>query len=475
VVEVESVTANSTVIWTPQEGPQDTFIRCPALEAFYGGSVGGGKSDALLGDYSRGCELGSGWVGVLFRRNFPDMDDIIRRSHEIFGPVYGSKCYSASKYQWNFPSGAILQFRSLEKDTDVYKYQGQQYSWIGFDELTQWPTPFCYTYLFSRLRSAKGMKVRMRCASNPGGPGHAWVKQRFLDPMPQNTGLRVTTKSGGAYWRVFIRARLEDNKILMDNDPGYGDRVYEVHDPVLAHALRTGDWNILAGAAFPEFDTRLHVIDNAPMPQERPIRRSMDWGFKTPYGCTWGFAYDGDLIIGGELYGWSGTPNVGTEESPEEVKRKIANFEAMNEIYVPVGLLDNQCWAEHGYKSEIVRLLSSEGPHDMNPLSWKPWEKGKYSRIQQNQLLHGLMSSTNGRTRFKVMRRCVHTIRTFPLLQRDQNNPEDVDTRCEDHLYDATRALAAAGVPTREQLRGRALRRNMAPRTRGSDLTGGNY
>jgi hypothetical protein len=91
------------IAWQPQEGPQDLFVRCPAFEAFYGGAVGGGKTDALLGDFARGIELGSAWVGVYFRKHFPDMDDVIRRSFEIFGPVYGRDCYSASKYQWNFP------------------------------------------------------------------------------------------------------------------------------------------------------------------------------------------------------------------------------------------------------------------------------------------------------------------------------------------------------------------------------------
>lgn len=471
------VVADQNVIWTPNDGPQTSFVRCPALEAFYGGAVGGGKSDGLLGDYLRGTEAGSAWVGVYFRRNFPDMDDIIRRSHEIMGPLYGDKAYIASRYEWRLPNGAVLQFRSLEKDADVLKFQGQQYSWIGFDELTQWPTAYCYTYMFSRLRSAKGVAVRIRSASNPGGPGHGWVKQRFIDPMPPNTGLLVKTKSGGTYWRVFIPAKLEDNKQLMENDPGYADRVYEISDPVLAQALREGNWQLNSFTAFPEFNPKVHIIDNAPLPQDRPVNRSMDWGFKTPYGCLWAFPYDGDLIFGAELYGWSGVPNVGTEESPTEVKRKINMLESAYEVYVPVGILDPQCWAEHGNTTEIVKMLSSSGPNDMNPLSWKPWPKGKYSRIQQNQLLHTLMQETNGRSRFKVMRRCVHFIRTIPELQRDRNNPDDVDTNCEEHLYDAARAIAAYGVPTRDQLQQRAMRRyrESVGVVSASDLPGGGY
>ena len=119
------------IAWEAQEGPQRLFIECPAFECMYGGAIGGGKTDALLGDFAAGMNAGSAWRGVYFRRFFPDMDDVIHRSMEIFGPVYGEKCYSASRHQWNFPNGAVLQFRALEKDMDVYKFQGQQYCLEG--------------------------------------------------------------------------------------------------------------------------------------------------------------------------------------------------------------------------------------------------------------------------------------------------------------------------------------------------------
>jgi hypothetical protein len=765
------------IAWQPQEGPQDLFVRCPAFEAFYGGAVGGGKTDALLGDFARGIELGSAWVGVYFRKHFPDMDDVIRRSFEIFGPVYGKDCYSASKYQWNFPSGAILQFRALERDDDVYKYQGQQYCvakgtrirmsdgslksienivagemvdtldgphrvlvthdigtkpcvravfrdysgsiigeqehpedhpilnasgtwdsyaslaggpsgceasdgcnrgaqqpqalcvpvvlrapyprqdaddqassiqcralgklkspseatcqdlsgerparslplertqshqgrtaspsaadggacalpgrgtgedsrcgcppgrrsrdgqlplqsgsgrglapsaageetpsrsgctpgdpgnapectptsgfayahpytgeeliasagvtygsckmtpcgerevfdltidkvahyitevnsvsrncWIGFDELTQWASPFPYTYMMTRLRSAKGAPVRMRAASNPANVGHAWVKARFIDPMPAGIPLLVETKSGKKYHRVFIKSQLEDNKILMRNDPGYSDRIYEV-DPSLAKALREGNWNIVAGAAFPEFSEQHHVIDNYPIPTDRPCWRSLDWGYDTPYGNLWMFpSNDAELILGGELYGWSGKPNVGTKESPAEVRHKIAMFEALHEIYVPYGMLDNQCWEERGLPSQIVKELSGN-QYDEYRLNWQPWKKGPNSRVQQKQLIHGLMAVTNGKSRLKIMRRCHHTIRTLPIIQQDPRNIEDVETTGEDHLYDALRGGATKNVPTKDEVRRKFLARQYAAMEFGdaSQLEGGAF
>ena len=444
------------VAWEPQEGPQSLFVQCPAFEVLYGGAVGGGKTDALLGDFAAGLGQGSKWRGVFIRRYFTDMDDVIHRSMEIFGPVFGEKCYSGSKYQWNFPGGECLQFRALEKDMDVYKFQSKAWAWIGWDELTQWASPFPYTYLMSRLRSAKGAKVRVRAATNPGGVGHAWVKARFIDPMPPGVGHQVrTTENSVPYWRVFIPSKLEDNKILMDNDPGYGDRIYEINDPALAKALREGRWDIIAGAAFPEWDPDTHVIDTAPMPTSKPIWRSLDWGYDTPYGGIWLFPDDGDVIVGHEIYGWSGVPNVGTREAPSEVRSRIENYESLHEIYVPFGYLDNQCWEPRSGAGPIVKELGGR------ELGWRPWPKGPHSRIQQKQALHQFLSSTNGRSRLKIMRCCHHLIRTLPILPRDHKNPEDVDTLAEDHLYDALRAALTKKTPTRKEIRTRAARRRM--------------
>jgi len=446
---------DSEVIWSPQPGPQTLLLQCPAFEVFYGGAVGGGKSDGLLGDFSRGLGSGPSWKGIYLRRNFPDMDSVIRRSMEIWGPIYGAKCYSASKYEWNFPSGELFQFRGMERDNDVYKYLGQDYSWCGFDELTQWASPFAYTYMMTRLRSAKGQRVRMRAASNPGGPGHGWVKARFIDQAPPGQPLRVETKSGEHYWRVYIPSRLEDNQILMRSDPGYGDRIYEVADQSLARALREGDWNIVAGAAFTEFNPDIHVIDPAPFPSDATILRCLDWGFKTPYAGLWSFPHDGDLIIGAELYGWSGKPNVGTEEMPAVVREKIENFESMNNLYVPKGLLDNQCWETKGQRGLISEELGGSA------LGWRPWKKGPNSRINQKQMIHQLMAVINGQSRLKIMRNCRHLIRTLPMWQTDPNNVEDIIKGGEDHFFDTLRATVSERLPTREQIRKRAMNNQM--------------
>jgi hypothetical protein len=453
------------------------LVQCPAEEVFYGGAVGGGKTDGLLGDYARGIDYGPKWVGLFMRRYTPDMSYVIRRAQEIFCSVYGETIWKESKNQFQFPSGAILQFRAADRDIDALKHQGQQYQWIGIDELTQYETDYIYTYLFHRMRTAAGgIPVRMRSTGNPGGPGHNWVKARFIDPAPPGVPLLVTRKDGSTYWRVFIKSRLEDNRKLMEADPGYAGRVYEISDPIMAQAMREGDWNLAVGAAFPEWNEKIHVIDNAPIPTDRKLLRSMDWGYADPYACLWGFVYDGDLIICDEAYGWGGKANTGTQEAPSQVRARLSGRERMNEMFVPFGWLDSQCWDSQSGMGMVAQELMGRVT-DPDHMVWHPWKKGPNSRVQQKQGVHQMLQIVNGRSRLKIMRRCHHGIRTLPSVTTDKNNREDVDTNCEDHWYDALRAMIASGIPTREELRRRTLlqMRESYSTVRPSDLAGGGF
>ena len=247
------VPPDTKVVWKPQPGPQTSFVTCPFEEALYGGAAGGGKSDALLGDFASGIELyGGAWKGILFRRSFPQLEELEARAIEIFSPFYGIESYKRARHTWEFKTAkgtATLQFRALEDKSDVYKFQGHQFTWIGFDELTQWPSDFWLEYLLTRLRSPHGVPCFLRAATNPGGVGHSWVKERYLiGRVPPMTPIRVKLPSGAVRTRIFIPAKLDDNKILMQNDPGYLDRLSSISDPLLRRALRDGDWDIFAGA-----------------------------------------------------------------------------------------------------------------------------------------------------------------------------------------------------------------------------------
>lgn len=195
-------------------------------EVMYGGAAGGGKSDALLMGALQYVDV-PGYNATLFRRTFADLDQpeaLIPRSKEW---LLGTDAHWRHP-RWTFPSGATITFAYLETNRHVYKYQSAAFQYVGFDELTQF-AEFQYTYLFSRLRRLEGFTVplRMRSATNPGGFGHDWVKQRFIkpDPMPED--------------RLFISAKLADNPHV---DREEYIKTLGKLDPITRQQLLEGDW-----------------------------------------------------------------------------------------------------------------------------------------------------------------------------------------------------------------------------------------
>jgi len=132
------------VIWKP-EPKQHLALTCPAFELFYGGARFGGKSDFLLADFLDGIKLGENHRGILFRKTYSELEELTFRSKQLYPHIGGQ--YSETKRTWTFPSGSALKLRFLEIDRDVEKYQGHAYTWIGFDELTNWSNDYCYMYM----------------------------------------------------------------------------------------------------------------------------------------------------------------------------------------------------------------------------------------------------------------------------------------------------------------------------------------
>lgn len=359
--KVKQLHGQSKVIWKPQPGPQELMLSCPYEEILYGGAAGGGKTDSLLGDYAKGIEkYGEDHKGVIFRRTYPMLEELESRSLQIFGPAYGQKCYSLGNKKWKFPNGATLKFRFLEKKKDTLNYQGQQFNWIGFDELTQWPDDYCYEYLKTRLRSPSGAPCTIRSTSNPGGPGHLWVKEFFeIGKTPPLTP--IVNRNGRI--RIFIPAKVQDNLILMHNDPLYVERLDEISDPVLRLALKDGNWDVFAGQAFPEWRQHIHVVPDSPVPDGVTMWRACDWGFEKPYCVLWFYAdYDGNVTVCNEIYGKGDGVNAGSHEAASVVRQKIETIENENNWWVPIGYLDPQCWASHDDTPSVFTGIGISNP-----------------------------------------------------------------------------------------------------------------
>ncbi len=431
--------APKEIVWSPQP-KQTQALKCPADELFYGGARGGGKSDFLLADFLRGVKYGKAHKGVLFRKTYNELEELQSRAQEIY-PRLGAHFVGASAIKdsraWHFPSGSTLKMRYIERDQDVHAYQGHQYTWMGFDELTNWPTAYCYIWMFSCLRSPAGIPCSVRASGNPGSVGHAWVKGRFVDDkkpyeLYYDEKLKMT--------RTFIPAKLDDNTKLMEKDPGYETRLKAL-PPHLYRAYRMGDWDIFFGQAFEEFRRDKHVVP--PTPIDPTWRRvcSFDWGYARPYSIGWwAVTHEGRVIRYREMYGAERDEITGKPKNDVGVKLAASNLakEAWK-ISVAEGcntmVADPSIWTnikKHESDKSIAEIFAAAG--------WN-MVKGKNDRVSGLARMHDYMKgiASDGRPLLLVFDTCHAFIRTIPVLVVDEKNPEDLDTKGEDHVYDETR------------------------------------
>lgn len=430
--------------WAPQPGPQTEALSadwCPEL--FYGGAAGGGKSDFLLGDFLQDVETyGEAWRGVIFRRTYPELEELIARSKEIY-PATGGEWKEQPKW-WTWPNGAILRMRYLERPDDALRYQGHQYTWIGWDELTQWASPFAYRYLRARLRSASNVPTkRIRAAANPGGVGHHWVKAMFIDHAPSGYVPILDPETGME--RMFIPSKLRDNTILMQSDPGYVGRLKGLGSPELVRAMLEGDWSVVTGAFFPEWRTDLHVVDPIQLPEHWHRYGAIDWGSARPFAVLWIAVSDGTLpqfprgalVVYREWYGTTGEPNVGLRMTADAVGLGIAQKHARDtQDRKLMYYCDPAMFTADGGPSIAERMATAGKLHVTradNARVQRMGAMGGWDQLRQRLL------GEDGRPMLYVFSTCTHLIRTLPALQHDQDRPEDVDTDGEDHAPDALR------------------------------------
>ena len=252
-------------IYAPQAGPQVAAMDTRYLidELFYGGARGGGKSYYLVLDFAvDSVEWGRDFHGILFRRTYSQLDEIVKLTKEIYGDIFPDAEFKVGTYTWEFSNGSTLKLRYLDKDEDAENYRGHSYQWVAFDELDQWPTPIPYNKIKACLRSAKaGVPKRVRATGNPGGAGHHWIKKRFIDPAPAGYQKVVDQETGES--RMFIPSKVDDNYILLQNDPLYKQRIKAATegDEQLEKAWLDGSWDVFFGSFFDMFSPETHKVD----------------------------------------------------------------------------------------------------------------------------------------------------------------------------------------------------------------------
>ena len=289
---------NSFVAFMPNDGPQTDFLAADEKDVLYGGAAGGGKSFAMLIDPLRYCHV-KGHRALILRRSMPELRELIDKSRELYPRAFPGTKFREVEKIWNFPSGAKIEFGFLEKEADVYRYQGQAYSWIGFDEITHLPTEFGWNYLASRLRTTDpSIKTYLRCTANPGGVGAHWVKKRYLEPSDPNKSFL----GSDGLTRKFIPAKLLDNPYLAKD--GEYERMLLSLPPIQRKQLLEGNWEVNEGAAFVEFDPLIHVVTPYDLPLHWERVKGIDYGYASESCCLWAAIdpQDKTIIIYRELY-----------------------------------------------------------------------------------------------------------------------------------------------------------------------------
>lgn len=444
-------------IWQAQPGPQSLLQSCPVEDVMFGGATGGGKTYGLLLNWLIHASLYPGLCqGIMFRRTYKELDDIIEESHRIYGATGMGWKYLKSEKQWRSPEGDLLRLRYLDRDDDWRNYWGHSYDWMGVDEAGNFPSPAPFDKLRARLRSAKGVPCLFRCTANPGGPGHGWIKRRYVDRAPPMTpfrdalGVNPITGKEEFITRVYIPSRVTDNSILMSNNPEYMRQIMASGTKEQVRAWLTGDWDAQVGQYFREFSEDRHIVLEHEIPSHWPRFVSLDWGSKAPFSLHWHAVSDGSLpqypsgavVTYREWYGgieqngkWVGlglTANVvaaGIKEReqsagyPEKIAYRVADY---------------QIFAKSGSSGPTVAEdFGREGVH------WRPADKNRVAGWQQiTRRLRGTGYGTDDwRPMWYVMSSCQHLIRTLPVLMHDDDHPEDVlqGQDIEDHAPDDLR------------------------------------
>jgi hypothetical protein len=463
------------VPWAPLPGSQTIFMRSLITEVLFEGPRGNGKSDALLMDFAQyvGKGFGRHWRGILFRRKKTELDEVVERAKELFGMLFPDAVYNEVRKQWRFATGESIKFTHFDTIADYGGYQGHQYPWIGWEELTLWPSDDCYTRMFSNLRSPRfGIPLHVRAATNPYGVGHNWVRRRFQLPLlpGQHIGPTIIDigKDGKALpARAAVHGSLIENRVLMHATPNYvANLVASTNDPNRQKAWIGGAWDVVAGGMFDDlWNPDVHVLPSFPVsaiPDGWRIDRAYDDGSAKPFSAGWyaesngePFMWEGrligpvagDLVRFSELYGSTGQPNEGLRITSREIAKMIIAHEEELEAggRVHPGPADSQIYAASSTDPSKTVASEMEEEH----VSWSPASKGPGSRVQGWKAIRGMLKGAlpgdEGRREAPglfVTKACPNFLLIFPTLPRKEGNPDDIPTEVEDHIADELRYRA---------------------------------
>lgn len=435
------------------------------------------NTDCLLMSFAMftGRGFGAEWRGVLFRRTYKELNDVINKSKKWFSQIFPQATFNNSEHFWRFPDGEELLLRQFKNADSYWDYHGHAFPWIGWEELTNWAADDGYKRMFSCSRSTKkGMPRMVRSTCNPAGIGHGWVKERFR-PDTLNMVVRKDLKdqeNKPEPPRLSIFSDIRENKILLEADPDYINRIAaSARNEAEKKAWLYGSWDIVSGGMFDDvWDSRHNVVKPFQIPDNWRITRSFDWGSSRPFSVGWwavstGEDYRdsdgrlrssvrGDVFRIAEWYGFTGKPNEGLRLLAIDISKGIVERElrwglrdSRNPSWTRVrpGPADSQIFsAENGncIATDMKNRVRLDNGIEFPGITWLPADKRAGSRVtgwdQMRRALKNAHPNPNGPRELPglfVFNNCEQFIRTIPVLPRDEKDMDDIDTEAEDHCF----------------------------------------
>jgi hypothetical protein len=429
------------------------FHASTADEVLFGGAAGGGKSKAVVMEALLRCLEHPGTQAYLFRRTLRELDDtLVGEALRSIPAALGS--YSAGNHDFRLVNGSVMRFRYCMSEKDKINYQGAEIHWLFVDELTHFDQSV-YDYLKTRLRARKDLGIHpvVRCTSNPGGPGHAWVKKYFVDAGEPGSLVREEVYSS-VLDRVQVRTRQYIPSRATDNPYLSQDYIFELERKprALREALLMGRWDAFEGQVFSEFcddpahyaDRRFtHVIKPFDIPPDWPRYRSFDFGYARPFSVGWwAMDCDGVAYRYREWYG-ARAANEGLRISPVEIGRGIRRIEAEAGEERVFGVADPSIWDTSRGESIYETALRYR----------VYFQKGDNRRIPGWMQMHYRLSfDEEGYAQMYIFNTCRAFLRTVPALLYSDTDVEDLDTHQEDHVADESRyfCMSRPIAPRRE-------------------------
>lgn len=393
---------------------QSKFINSTAFETLFGGAAGGGKSYGQLLDALRYALQYPKSKQAIFRRTCPELEKSIIPTALSSYPAKLYK-YNASKHEMTFINGSIIYFCYCDSYSDTAKYQSAEFDVIRFDELTHFPEEI-YIYLISRVRGVNGFPKYVKSSTNPGGVGHTWVKQRFIDIGAPNEIHNVKYGEGVYKTRTFIPSLVTDNSFLLNADPEYVSRLQMLPE-IEKQRLLYGNWDIMAGQFFSEFDRSIHVIEPFDIPKEWRRYAAIDYGLDCLAVVAAAFDFEGNTYI----YRDCAMPNLIISEASEQIK-KMTDGENIRCVYAPPDLWSRsqesgQNRAELFAKNGVPLIKSNND------------RRAGWAVIKEALTLNGV----GHEPKLKIFSNCVNLIESLPALLVDEHDFDDCST--EPHKY----------------------------------------